>query len=104
MNILYVAYLNTNIAAGPNWSVPARVESQSRLDNVLLINTANMMMSHYRTVRAYHNAEEFGELHLKNLPTPFSNPDIVVFEGFNFMEHVKFAKELWKKRIPYIVV
>lgn len=103
MNILYIAYLNTNIAAGPNWSVPARVVAQSKIDNVLLINTANMVMDHFRTVKAYHNAEEFGELHLNNLPSPFNKPDIVVFEGFNFYEHVKFAKELRKSNVPYII-
>lgn len=103
MNLLYIAYLNTNIAAGPNWSVPARVEAQSKIDNVLLINTANMLMDHYQKVNAYHNAEEFGELDLKHLPSPFSKPDLVVFEGFNFYEHVKFAKKLRKAHVPYII-
>lgn len=103
MNILYVAHLNTNIAAGPNWSVPARVEAQSKIDNVLLINTTNLMMEHWKTVKAFHNIEEYGELHLDQLPAPFKKPDIVVFEGFNFMEQVKFAKELRKNGVPYII-
>ncbi len=103
MNILYVAHLNTNIAAGPNWSVPARVEAQAKYDNVMLLNTTNVMQEHWKKVDAFHNLNEFGDLKLQNLPIPFSLPDIVVFEGFNFMEHVRFAKDLKKAGIPYII-
>lgn len=103
MNILYISHLSTNIAAGPNWSVPARVKAQAKYDNVLLLNTTNVMMEHWKTVGSFHNLNEFGELKLKNLPEPFSRPDVVVFEGFNFMEHVRFAKDLKKIGIPYIV-
>ena len=103
MIILYVAHLNTNIAAGPNWSGPARVEAQAEYDNVMLLNTTNVMQEHWKKVSAFHNLEEFGELKLQNLPAPFSHPDIVVFEGFNFMEHVRFSKELKKAGIPYII-
>ena len=98
-----MAHLNTNIAAGPNWSVPARVKAQAIFDDVFLLNTTNVMMEHWKEVEAFHNLNEIGELHLKNLPSPFSHPDIVVFEGFNFMEHVSFAKELKKAGIPYII-
>ena len=91
MNILYIAHLNTNIAAGPNWSVPARVVAQSKYDNVMLLNTTNVMMEHWKEVDGFHNIIEFGELHLRNLPEPFSRPDICVFEGSNFLEQVKFA-------------
>lgn len=103
MNILYISHFTTNIAAGPNWSVPARVEAQSKYDNVMLLNTTNAMMEHWKAVEAFHNLNEFGELHLQNLPKPFSRPDIVVFEGFNFLEHAKFAKELRKVGVPYII-
>ena len=103
MNILYVAHLNTHIAAGPNWSVPARVVAQSKYDNVLLLNTTNVMMEHWKDVKVFHNQSEFGELHLQNLPEPFNHPDMVVFEGLNFMEQVRFAKELKKAGVPYII-
>lgn len=103
MNILYIAHLNTNIAAGPNWSVPARVVAQSKYDNVMLLNTTNVMMEHWKEVDGFHNIIEFGELHLRNLPEPFSRPDICVFEGFNFLEQVKFAKELKQTGVPYII-
>lgn len=103
MNILYIAHLSTNIAAGPNWSVPARVVAQSKYDNVMLLNTTNVTMEHWKQVEAFHNVEEFGELNLQNLPIPFSSPDIVVFEGFNFLEQVKFAKELKQTGVPYII-
>ena len=103
MNILYVAHFTVNIAAGPNWSVPARVAAQSKYDNVMLLNTTNVMMEHWKSVEAFHNLNEFGELHLQNLPEPFDRPDIVVFEGFNFLEHARFAKELREVDVPYII-
>ena len=103
MNILFVSHLSTNIAAGPNWSVPARVAAQCNYDNVLWINTTNVIMEHWTNVACFHNIQEYSELHLCNLPSPFSNPDVVVFEGFNFMEQVKFARELRKEMVPYII-
>ena len=104
MNILYVSHLSTNVASGPNWSVPASVNAQSKIDNVLWLNTTNVLMDHWRPVKAFYNIEEYGGLHLKLLPAPFDRPDVVVFEGFNFMEHVIFAKELNKNRVPYIII
>ena len=103
MNILFVSHLSTNIAAGPNWSVPARISAQCNYDNVLWINTTNVIMEHWTNVACFHNIQEYGELHLYNLPSPFSNPDMVVFEGFNFIEQVKFARELRKEMVPYII-
>lgn len=103
MNILFISHLSTNIAAGPNWSVPARVVAQSKYDNVMLLNTTNVVMEHWKQVEAFHNVDEFGALHLANLPKPFSSPDIVVFEGFNFIEHASFSKELKKAGVPYII-
>lgn len=35
MKILYISHLNTNIASGLNWSVPASVSAQSKIDEVL---------------------------------------------------------------------
>lgn len=104
MNILYISHLNTNVAAGPNWSVPASVNAQSKIDNVLWLNTTNVTMDHWRPVKVFHNIEEFGGLHLNLLPEPFNKPDVAVFEGFNFVDFVIFSKELNKNKIPYIII
>ena len=106
MNILYISHLSTNIAAGLNWSVPASVDAQSKKDNVLWVNMTEKQMPHWNKVNAYHNISEFGEKKhmLQCLPKPFDNPDVVVFEGFYYMDDVRIANKLRKNRIPYIVI
>lgn len=103
--ILYISHLSTNIAAGMNWSVPASVDAQSKVDDVLWVNTTKKMMSHWKSVSAFHNLSEYGEeLHLADMPKEFRQPDVVVFEGLYFKEYIVFAKELRKEKIPYIIV
>lgn len=105
MKILYISHLSTNIAAGMNWSVPARVEAQSKVDDVLWINTTKKMLPHWEKVSVHHNLSEYGEeLHLDIIPDEFRKPDVVVFEGLYFKEYLTFAKELRKEKIPYIIV
>lgn len=104
MNILYISNLSTNIAAGLNWSVPASIAAQAKIDNVLWVNLTNVVMEHWTQVTAFHNVREFGTLELGNLPSPFDKPDVVVFEGFYHPKDPLFAKKLKKANIPYIVI
>ena len=105
MNILFISHLSNNISAGLNWSVPASVDSLTAYDNVLWVNRTDFEMSHWKTVSAYHNYKEFGAVfNLNILPAPFSFPDVVIFEGFYFIDDVKLAKYLRKRHLPYIVV
>ena len=88
-----------------NWSVPASVDAQSKIDDVLWINTTPKLMPHWKKVSAHHNISEYGEeLHLDVISEEFRKPDVVVFEGLYFKEYLKFAKELRKEKIPYIIV
>ena len=84
LNILVLSHLTTNVSSGPNWSVPASVKSLSEIDNVLWINKTDAEMPHWNKVSAYHNIKEFDSL--DKLPFPFEHPDIVVFEGFYFID------------------
>lgn len=106
MNILYISHLSTNIAAGLNWSVPASVNAQSKIDNVLWVNMTDRLMSHWTEVKAHHNIREYGgELKsLDCLPAPFNHPDVVVFEGFYYMDDARIGKMLRKKKVPYIII
>lgn len=107
MNIIYITNLSTNISSGLNWSVPATVNAQSKIDNVLWLNLTNTEMNHWKEVKAFHRAEEFriqSNSFLDNLPAPFNHPDIVVFEGFYHIKDPFIAKKLKSKGIPYIVV
>ena len=105
MKIAYISHLSTNIAAGPNWSVPAGIRAQEQIDEVLWINTTDVVMPHWKDVKAYNNLKDLGgKLCLDILPMSFRRPDVVVFEGIYFTEYVKFAKELRRENIPYIIV
>lgn len=106
MTIVFISHLSTNIAAGLNWSVPASVQAQAKIDNVLWVNMTNAVMPHWNSVEAYHNIDDFGgELNsFECLPTPFDHPDFVVFEGFYYMDDIRIAKMLRKKKIRYIII
>ena len=105
MNILYVSHLSTNVAAGLNWSVPAGVKAQEKIDNCFWVDLYNLEMPHWRETKCFHQLQEYGkELHLELLPAPFNRPDVVVFEGFYEPKEPKFAKELRKNHIPYIII
>lgn len=106
MNILFFSHLSERIYAGPNFSVPAGVKAQQLFDNCLWVNLTHAYMKHWGQVDAYHNVKDFGgeDFTMENLPSPFDNPDLVVFEGFYFLQEVKIAKSLRRKDIPYIIV
>lgn len=104
MKILVVSHLFDDVASGPSWSVPAYVESLAKIDDVLWINTNEDFMPHWGNVSSFHKLSEFGHLHLKNMPESFQRPEVVVFQGFNFLEQVFFAYELRNKQIPYVIV
>lgn len=106
LNLLFISNLSNNIDAGLNWSVPASINAQQRYDNVLWIDlTLNAFQEHWSKVKAYHNIQEYGGiLKLEVLPLEFKHPDCVIFEGFYYMSHVKFAMELKKNSIPYIII
>ena len=105
MNILYISHLPAIAEAGPSWSIPANVDAQSRIDNVLWINTKEDVLPHWKDIKCFHRLSEYGSLSLKNLPIPFDNPDVVIFEGmYDSFKEISFSRILRKVRIPYIIV
>lgn len=106
MNLVYISHLSTNIAAGLNWSVPASVNAQSKIDDVLWVNMTDRFMPHWAKVKSYHNINEYGGKldNFDRLPTPYNHPDMVVFEGFYYMNDVHIAKMLRKNKIPYMII
>lgn len=104
MNILYISHLGGKISAGPSWSVPASIRAQAKYDNVFWVNITSARMEHWLNIASFHSIEDYGRLRLKNLPEPFSSPDIVVFEGFYSVKEVLFSCELRCKGIPYVII
>ena len=93
------------VEAGPSWSIPASVDAQSKIDNVLWINTKEDFLLHWKSVECFHRLSEFGNLSLKNFPEPFDKPDVVVFEGmYDSFKEISFSRTLRKSNIPYIIV
>lgn len=104
MNLLYISHLCDSVASGLNYSVPASVSAQCEVDNVLWVDLSNAEWDSWKKVPAYHNIKEFGKLDLSLFPSPFSKPDVVIFEGFYEIGDVFFAKKLRKKHVPYIII
>lgn len=104
MNVLIVSHLFDDVASGPSWSVPAYADSLSELDNVVWIDTTKYEMEHWKKVSSYHKLGKLSNLRLPYIRKHFFNPDIVIFQGFNFFEQPLFAFELRRKKIPYIIV
>ena len=105
MNILYVSHIPARVTSGPSWSVPASVDAQSNVDNVLWVNTKEDTLPHWEKVNCFHKLSEYGSLSLKNMPHPFDKPDVVVFEGlYDSFKEISFSCALRKAKIPYIIV
>lgn len=104
MKIIFISHLSGSIAAGLSWSVPARVLAQSKIDDVLWVDSSTKSLPHWNEIESYHQLAEYGSLNLKYLPAAFQKPDCVVFEGFYCKEEVTFSKELNRNNIPYIIV
>lgn len=105
MKIIFISNLSENLAAGLNYSVPAMVEAQGKIDEVLWINLNDNELSHWRKIPAFHKLSEFGShFDLELLPHAFKNPDVVIFEGFYNLKDVFTAKYLRKKNVPYVIV
>ncbi len=104
MKIIFVSHLSDTPSAGPNWSVPARIHAQEKIDDVLWLNATNAYMNHWSEAKSYMNAAEWTKKpRLKTLPEAFRKPDLVVFEGIYFIDNIKFAKDLIRNSIPYII-
>ncbi len=104
LNILYHTNLSGNPNAGPTYSVPKQIKSQANIDNVLWINNSNIKLKEWEDTKVFHTAQEYNFKSLKDLPEPFNNPDLVIFESFYQMNDIKLSKELIKKKIPYIII
>ena len=103
MNILFISALVGRKGAGPTYSVPKQIVSQSEYDNVYWVNMSEVEDESYFDPNYFHqvNGKTF---RLEQLPKPFCKPDIVIFEEFFKMEFIRIALILQKQNIPYVIV
>lgn len=104
MNILYLSHLNGASYAGPTYSVPKQIEYQSKIDNVLWYNAEKAGKDEWKNYDYYYDLSEFPNETIKDLPSPFNNPDLIVVELFYNMTLSPLLRELMKSKIPYIVI
>lgn len=104
MNIVYISNLTGKKSAGLSYSIPLQISSQKRHDNVFWYNINNTPKEKIINGRECFNLADYPNLKLQNLPMPFNNPDLVVFEGVYIYKYLVIAKECWKRDIPYIII
>lgn len=104
MNILYISHLTNVISEGPNYSVPAQIKAQSEYDNVFWWNLTSAKQQHWLDTNLFHGIEEYPSKKIKDLPKPFDEPDLVVFESFYYIDDALLSIECRIRHIPYIIV
>lgn len=105
MNILYLSKLKGQLWAGPTYSVPNQILAQSKYDNVLWYNLTNNSKNEWKKFTYYKDLDDFPACNLKDLPSPFNKPDLVVFEQiYSFGKNISIINEIRRSKIPYIII
>lgn len=105
MNILFLTKLSGYLWAGPNNSVPAQILAQSKYDKVFWFNYNHVKRTEWtKDGLNCINLDDLPSGKLKDLPFPFNNPDLVVFEEFYNFPFCRIISEIKKNKIPYIIV
>ncbi len=104
MNVLYVSCLLNSKATGLYWSVPRQIAAQAHYDHVFWYNINHNSAPEWQRIFPCHTIDEYPSLRLKDLPSPFHSPDLVIFESFYEYAFCKLVYEVWQKNIPYIIV
>lgn len=98
MVILHIASVNDDLCAGVSVAVPQHVISQQRRAEVGFVNLTNIKIDGIDNQFPYNKS-----FSLKDLPHPFSNPDIVVFHEIYRPQFSKISYNLKKNNVPYII-
>lgn len=99
MIIVHIACIRNNPFSGVSVVVPEYITRQSQDNQVALINIRDENINgieHQYIYKEYRS--------VSTLPSPFNNPDIVVFQECYRKEYLRIAYELHKKGIPYVIV
>jgi glycosyltransferase involved in cell wall biosynthesis len=104
MNILYISKIYNNKASGLFQSIPSQIAAQSLFDNVFWYNMTDTVAVEWIEKTLCHSLNEYPTKKIKDLPVPFNNPDLVIFEGIYIYPFSNMVFEVWRKKIPYIII
>lgn len=99
MTILHIFKSLNRQFAGTDVVIPNHIKAQQSIEFVGCINIANIEIDGVKNQFDYEK-----EFKLKNLPTPFNKPDIVVFHQIYVPEYIKISRALRREKIPYIII
>ena len=98
MVILHIASVNDDLCAGVSVAVPQHIISQQTKAEVGFVNLTNIKIAGIKNQFEYNKS-----FSVKNLPHPFSNPDIVVFHEIYRPQFSQISYNLRKNNVPYII-
>lgn len=98
MVIVHVAGIDEYLYRGTSVAVPQHVITQSQFANVCFININNIK------IKVIENQFDYCSGTLKNLPSPYSTPDLVVFHEVYKLEYIKLWNYLRRNNIAYIII
>jgi len=103
MNILHVGNIRNSRLNGVCIVVPRHIEHQAKYENVALFNLDTHIPVVSKGKYPVFNRKEFN-CKIKNLPTPFNKPDLVVFHEVYWPAFIGLSANLRRRNIPYIII
>jgi|SRR5690625_801496 len=107
MVILHIAGLTFKKSSGLTTSVPALIDAQNKINNIksgLVLSIGKSSSNWSPNFDVFEYNKDFYDASLEDLPSPYNNPDLVVFHSTYIPIHAKFANKIHKRKIPYIIV
>lgn len=104
MNILYISCLNGDKWAGPTYSIPKQIAAQSKYDCVFWYNVRKSNGVDWKNKSYFHDLDEYPSKRLRDLPSPFDKPDLIVVEQFYGFAGFRILNEIKKSKRPYVIV